>query len=249
MKRFLSIDWDFFIDATAEERIILFPDGGNENLATSLREYIWDSRYRDPKLEKITVDMDALKYVQKLCRAFCGECCITESHKYAFDFIMENTTPDERFEVYNIDFHHDLYDFGHKRVNCGNWVTKLREKRPNMKYVWVSRPDSEKLSQVDVEVSILQMSFDAFVSRCGSDYEGLFDHIFLCRSDMWSPPHLDKYFRRLVRTLFSNQCAKVKYEKGIDNIRVYEIPTDFSEYLALANINKSKDSPSSAPNR
>lgn len=32
MKTFLSIDWDYFIGASANERILLFPDGGNENL-------------------------------------------------------------------------------------------------------------------------------------------------------------------------------------------------------------------------
>ena len=230
MKRFLSIDWDFFIDATADDRALLFPDGGTENMPDSIKKYVWDSRYGDPRLEEIEVDSDALKYIQKLCRTFCGKCFIAESHKYAFDFIMDNTTPDERFEVYNIDFHHDLYDFGYKRVNCGNWVAKLNDKRPHMKYVWVSRPDSE------IKADTLRMSFDAFKNRCGKDSSELFDHLFLCRSDMWSPPHLDSYFRRLVRTLFSNQFAEVRYEQGIDKIRDFEKPTDFSEYLAMANL-------------
>lgn len=236
MKRFLSIDWDFFINATADERCILFPDGGSENLPDSIRKYIWDTRYGDPRLEDIEVDFDALQYIRKLCRSFCGKCLITESHKHAFDFIMENTTPDEQFEVYNIDFHHDLYDFGHKRVNCGNWVAKLKEKRPNMKYVWVNREDSEQLSKDEVQVVIMQMSFDAFKSRCGDDFQGLTNHLFLCRSDMWSPPHLDVYFRRLVRILFSNQSADVKYEQGIEKLREFEKPTDFSEYQALASL-------------
>lgn len=239
MKRFLSIDWDFFIDATAEERLMLFPDGGTENLPDTIKKYVWDSRYSDPRLEDIEVDFDALRYIRKLCRAFCGSCFIAESHKYAYDFIMESTSPNEQFEVYNIDFHHDLYDFGHKRVNCGNWVTKLKQKRPNMKYVWVNRADSEQLSKKEVTVDILQMSFDAFMSRCGDDFQGLSNHLFLCRSDMWSPPHLDVYFRRLVRTLFSNQSAEVKYENGIDKIREFEKPTDFSEYQALATLAKS----------
>ena len=234
IKKFLSIDWDYFIDATADERAILFPDGGNENMPESLKKYVWDSRYGDPRLEKVGIDQDALKYIRKLCRAFCGDCFITESHKYAFDFIMENTTPNEQFEVYNIDFHHDLYDFGHKKVNCGNWVTKLKEKRPNMKYVWVNRADSEQLSKVEVKVDILQMSFDAFESRCGNDFQGLFNHLFLCRSDMWSPPHLDKYFRRLVLSLFSNQSAHVRYEQGIDQPRKYEKPTVFDGYKAMS---------------
>ena len=239
MKRFLSIDWDFFIDATANERLMLLPDGGSENLPDSIRKYIWDTRYGDPRLEDITIDNDAFQYIRKLCRAFCGKCFIAESHKYAYEFIIGNTTPDEQFEVYNIDFHHDLYDFGHKRVNCGNWVTKLKEKRPQMKYMWVLRPDSDQLSKTKAKVDTTQMSFSAFKSKCEDDFQGLFNHLFLCRSDMWSPPHLDTYFRRLVRTLFSNCSSEVKYEQGIDKIREFEKPSDFSEYQALASLSKS----------
>ena len=236
IKKFLSIDWDYFIDATADERLILFPDGGNENMPDSIKRYVWDSRYSDPRLEVIDVDLEALKYIQKLCRSFSGQCYITESHKYAYDFIMGNTNPDEQFEVYNIDFHHDLYDFGHKRVNCGNWVTKLQEKRPNMKYMWVSRADSERLSKAEVKVAFIQMTFDAFISRCNNEFKGLPNHLFLCRSDMWSPPHLDKYFRRLVRTLFNNPSACTKHEQGIDKLREYEKPSEFDGFKAMADL-------------
>ena len=32
LMKILSIDWDYFIEATAEQRCTLFPDGGSENI-------------------------------------------------------------------------------------------------------------------------------------------------------------------------------------------------------------------------
>ena len=229
MKRFLSIDWDFFIDATATQRAILFPDGGNENLHTTLRKYIWDTRYSDPKLSDIKVSSD-YKTLLNICKDFKGDCMIADSHRFAYDFIMENTTPDEEFEVYNIDFHHDLYDYrtGDERVNCGNWATILREDRPNMKYVWIKCDDSETKTIGNFEVDADIQSIDIF--RSGSANK--FDYLYLCRSAMWSPPHLDPEFVKVAKILMK-KCY-TQYEKGIDEPRPYEIPSDFSEYLALA---------------
>lgn len=236
MKRFLSIDWDFFIEATATERAVLFPDGGNENLHLSLRKYIWDSRYRDPKLSKIGVS-NYFSSLRKIAREFRGDCWIADSHRFAYDFIMENTSPEEEFEVYNIDFHHDLYDYrsSGERVNCGNWGTILREDRPNMKFIWVKREDSETktIGGFDVECDI--MDFDQFMFRFKHGVHKSFEFLYLCRSAMWSPPHLDKSFVKVAKTLM-RKCY-TKFEKGIEEPREYEIPSDFSEYLTLSNIN------------
>lgn len=241
MKRFLSIDWDFFIGATATQRALLFPDGGNENLHTTLRKYIWDSRYANPELSDIKVSSPDYLTLLKICREFDGQCLIADSHRFAYDFIMENTTPDEEFEVYNIDFHHDLYDYrtGDERVNCGNWGTILHEDRPNMKYVWVMREDSDPMTIGDVEVDVERWYPQSFTSFFKSDFIKEFDYLYLCRSAMWSPPHLDPKFVWAAKILMK-KCP-TKYEQGIDKPRPYEIPTDFSEYLALANAHKSNE--------
>lgn len=241
MKRFLSIDWDFFIDATADQRAILFPDGGNENFPTSLREYIWDSRYRVPELSKIGVSPE-YKHLLKMARDFEGDCVIADSHRFAYDFIMQETDPDEEFEVYNIDFHHDLYNYktGEERVNCGNWGTILREDRPNMRFVWVKCSDSDTNTIGDCPVDCDILDYDQFKFRFKKGISKSFEYLYLCRSAMWSPPHLDDKFVRIVKILM-RQCY-TKYEMGIDLPRPYEIPTDFSEYLAMTDKSTYKES-------
>ena len=228
MKRFLSIDWDFFIDATLEQRMTMFPDGGNENLPASIRDYIWDTYYRNPELENMEVTSD-YKYLLHICRTFNGEALVSDSHRWAFNFIMDNTDPDEEFEVYNIDFHHDLYNFTTKdgEVNCGNWATILRKYRPNMKYKWVRCYTSDIYSNEDkVNAEIMSMTIFMMLFR---DISEEFQYLFFCRSAVWSPPHLDKKFVRAVKSI---KC-RLHYEKGILKLRAYDVPTELDGFKAL----------------
>ena len=235
MKRFLSIDWDYYVDATDFQRYTMFPDGGNENLPASLRDYIWDTYYANPELEKLGVLPIEFKYLLHYCRQFKGKALVADSHKHIFNFIMENTDPDEYFEVYNIDFHHDLYDFqtsGGERVNCGNWATELRKERPKMSYKWIHRKDSD-CYQNDEVVDAELMTFSAFSVEFLRGIADDFDYLFLCRSSVWSPPHLDKKFVRAVKALMSQNCI-CQYEVGIDKPRKYEKSFGFDDPRAMS---------------
>lgn len=228
MKRFLSVDWDFFIDATDSQRFTMFPDGGNENLPTSLRDYIWDTYYRNPELEKMEVTSD-YKYLLHICKTFKGEAFVSDSHRWAFNFIMDNTDPDEEFEVFNIDFHHDLYNFATKadEVNCGNWATMLRKYRPHMKYKWVKCDTSDVMSGCDEKVDAEMMSMTIF-RMLFRDVAEEFQYLFMCRSAVWSPPHLDKKFVLAVKSI---KCRST-VEEGITRPRPYEIPSEFDGFKA-----------------
>lgn len=234
MNRFISVDWDFFIDATFDQRVMMFPDGGNENLPTSLRDYIWDTHYRHPELKNMKVTSD-YKYLLSICKTFQGEAFVADSHRWAFNFIMDNTKPDEVFEVWNIDFHHDLYNFTTRggEVNCGNWATMLQKYRPNMKYKWVCCETSDATAGEDV-VDVETYTMDEFRMQFRDTPED-FQYLFMCRSAVWSPPHLDKKFVIAVKAI---KC-KLTLEQGITRPRPYEIPTELDEFKAFANLIKS----------
>ena len=225
MKKFLSIDWDFFIDADFDQRSLLFPDGGDEN--SSLSKYIWDSLYRNPELTKVGVsDYGTLLTI---LNNFSGQCYFADSHRYAYDFIMDRTSPDEEFEVYNIDFHHDLYNYrtGNERVNCGNWGTILREDRPNMKFIWVKKPDSDPMTIGNFEVDCDMWDIEQFREYIKHNPD--FDFLYMCRSSIWSPPHLDKYFIRALRTLKSHNINWSEEDVVINLPRIFEVSPDFTE--------------------
>lgn len=227
MKRFLSIDWDFFIDADMTQRCTMFPDGGNENLPDSLRDYIWDSRYRIPALREI--GLKEYKSFQFICKTFKGHAFVADSHKWMYDFVIENTEPDEEFEVYNIDFHHDLYNFRTSggEVNCGNWATLLLRDRPKMRYKWV-KCDTSDLNAGDEEVKCEKMTM-AVLSMLFPYPADSFEYLFICRSAVWSPPHLDPKFIKAVKTI---KCP-LTIEQGLLKPRPYEVPGDFDELKVL----------------
>ena len=208
MKRILSIDWDYFINATHQQRYMLFPDGGNENLNKELQNFVWGIRYQDSKeLESIGILKNEYNDIHNILNRFSEpphyttdkhkkEMLVTVSHKWAFNFIKERTKRHEEFEVYNIDFHHDMYSVGGE-VDCGNWVNHLLKQRPRMKYFWIKREDSD-----DTDRRYNSCSFESLK-------ELDFDYVFLCRSDCWSPPHLDMYFETLYAFVMRNMSVMV----------------------------------------
>lgn len=215
MKRILSIDWDYFINATDVQRYMLFPDGGNENISYELQDFIWNSRYANPKLKTIGVLKNDYELIHDMLRKFTAKCLLnssentealcTVSHKCIYYFIMQRTDKDEEFEVYNVDFHHDMYCYKtrEQEVNCGNWVNCLIEQRPNTQYYWIKREDSDDEViggyKVPCEVKTLEEIKDLD-----------FDYVFICRSDCWSPPHLDNYFETLWSLMMKHILVEVE---------------------------------------
>lgn len=204
----LSIDWDYFIKATANEREFMFPDGGNEDLPESVQNSVWASHYGNPQysLESIKVDKEALKMLRFILSKQNVKnppvMKVTDSHKWAYKFIQSHLkTPQQPIVLYNVDYHHDIYDIsGSNEVDCGNWLRKLCE-YSNVDAYWVAREDSdpESESQEPLPRATLEDIMDT-----------QFDMVFICRSGMWSPPHLDLEFIRLVSPYVHKWDASVE---------------------------------------
>lgn len=230
----LSIDWDFFIAATNEERGYMFPDGGNEGLAPYVQNVVWASHYGNPSydLKKVGVDREALKKIrfvlsnQRQVKAHncVAAMMVTDSHKYAYDFITDSLlSPQQPIEVYNVDFHHDIYDIpgsidvssidlphdtydvkpGKDEVDCGNWL-RILSRDYHVSPHWIAREDSD--AEGETQEALPRATLDDLMNI-------QFDIVFICRSGMWSPPHLDIEFIRLVNAYVHKW--KAKCEKGI----------------------------------
>ena len=235
MKRILSLDWDYFIKATSTQRLMLFPDGGNENISYELQDFIWNSRYSgSPEIRSIGILKDDYETIHKMLSWFTHKyqysevsnthkkMLVTVSHKWIYDFIIQRTKCKEHFEVYNVDFHHDMYNFRthDEEVNCGNWVNCLMEKRPNMQYFWVKREDSD--------IRVIGGDPAPCDIKSIRDIERLeFDYVFICRSDCWSPPHLDNYFETL--WVLQNQCMPVEIEDYVKKCRKVSVIPNYKE--------------------
>lgn len=219
----LSIDWDYFINATIEERVTLFPDGGNENLTYAIQNIIWCSRYSESCLKSIKTDRKAISGIKKVVdsikeRVSC--ILVKDSHKWIYDFVndeLDNNDYDG-INLVNVDFHHDCYGISDEfpEVNCGNWLSFLSKEYYNIDALWIRRNDSDinSINNVENLINGLRQSeniHDAtdFLSKCDRVM------IFICRSGMWSPPHLDVNFNKMCVDIIdrvTNRDVKVNYD-------------------------------------
>lgn len=203
-KNVLSIDWDYFMDCTDAERFIMFPDGGNENIGINLSTFIWLGRYASSYvykeehpgqrgLDEIGIKEKEFEYILRNVVLNVNAGChvsFADSHAEIYDFIHEHTKKNDKVRVYNVDHHSDCYNMGDE-VNCGNWANKLSDEGIMTRYTWV-RGDNED----EIDSDTLKCRFN--VTRDITALEGIgWDMIFVCRSSVWSPPHLDKDFNRL----------------------------------------------------
>lgn len=239
MKTFLSIDWDYFFTATEFDRIMYFPDG-REYEEDSICDYIWSTKYaKDSPVPSIDVDRESLRKIRsiidKIIAVHGGSAPIqiAESHLWAYHFITSLTHKKETFQVLNIDYHHDLYDYC-EELNCGNWVNNLYRERPNLEYTWLARKDSEDLDSAERDdefnlrvVHSFSVIDDDFINNCAG--------IFICKSSMWSPPHLDSFLCRLANRIMKKNSTTSLLDNGVLKQRPYgnHNEKDFSAQLSM----------------
>lgn len=247
MKRILSIDWDYFVDCSANDRFNYFPDGGNEDLPYEIQDLVWNIRYANyPTIFDMGVLKEAFDTVHNILKRVdvftpfahpeygpLDVVRVAESHRCMYEFTMMRTDKDEEFEVYNIDFHHDMYSYRTKNgeVNCGNWVNVLLEQRPNMKYHWIKREDSD--------TQVLGGEVDCLIKSLQDIKDLDFDYVFICRSDCWSPPHLDKQFLKLWRVCIKDIHSSIEMDNYVTKVRdVRSTPSDNDILKQMASQNE-----------
>jgi hypothetical protein len=221
----LSVDWDYFIDATDKDRLMYFPDVPNENYPKAIQDTIWSSLYaNNDKLASFGVDPVVQTFLRELPPV--SFVCMAESHKYAYPFIVDQmeARKENRINLLNIDFHSDCRE-DNETLDCGNWLSMLMN-RYKGKYRWLGR----KGSSLSLKPARLSFSTDY---RSVGIAKTKWDVLFICRSDMWSPPHLDDSFTRCFRPLTKSvdgyvqqdiwQSRMEKMEKAVKQLKdVYE---------------------------
>lgn len=213
MINILSVDWDYFSDCTDEERLTLFPDGGNEEIGLGVSLQIWNFCYVNSIFRKklnpnakelldIKVREEEFSFLLECIQNNRRDDCIinlADSHADIYDFLMEfpRCQEDKVLNIYNIDHHSDCYNIGNE-LNCGNWVNKLDEHGFINKYTWIYDDKKESIKNLSCEYKI---------SKKLKLIKGIkWDYIFICRSSIWSPPHLDIHFNKLY-TFFMFECG------------------------------------------
>ena len=227
----LSIDWDYFVDCPIDFKMKHFPDGGNENLPEPILDQVWMLRYGQcSTLKDVNVDICELVKLRMLLKAIVTPytmIVISDSHKDIYKYLEELKQTKLPMELYNIDFHHDMYDFQDANVDCGNWLRLFmnsNNRHDNDSFTWIRRKDSG-LSGDD-------LIDDNSIVGLPKDIAAPFQLVFLCRSGVWSPPHLDKDFLSLCRYMNKlNDKAVVVDQKVTRNRYNRQFKNNVSHYV------------------
>jgi hypothetical protein len=84
-------------------------------------------------------------------------------------------------------------------LDCGNWLTHLHDYWPTTKFVQVY-PRWKNPAEDGTPVRE-QLEVHSWRNWDGLNRAGVVRSVFLCRSGVWTPPHLDVDFMELARTL------------------------------------------------
>lgn len=193
----LSIDFDYFINASSQERDIYFLNGSDEIPGNKLLS-MWKERYlKYPELKRVGVidDFYLIKDFLMELKIPKENFLIADNHKY-IKKIIDRLPRKKQLKIVNIDYHHDYYHYykGSDNCNCGNWLRRVIEERPDTAVKWIRRKDSQIYSLDGI------VPFE-HTEDIKDIYNEHFDYVFLCRSPEWSPTHLSYKFDELASSV------------------------------------------------
>lgn len=222
MLKVLSVDWDYFVDASAMVRSVYFPQMRNQEYATEFiknTSNIIETNLFNVNFKKIDSSLFRKKSWQDLYKQYAflysvglhpviynlindiqqiPYVFVADSHFWIYPLILQflKSQKDKKLFVLNIDFHSDCRrDF--EIVDCGNWYSKLMFSFKG-NYGWLGKDDSNMFYKPKKLVFY-------------RDYKATnitninWDILFVCRSDFCSLPHLDAEFVRLFKPLIVNK--------------------------------------------
>lgn len=253
----LSIDFDYFVAATSQEKWE-FPDP-NENLGIDLNTQLWMNRYSQWRYSaksnntRLLTDVSVspaygqvVKYLKSLSTV--SKVYVTNSHALIYNFLEHIKSP---IKLLNLDDHSDFYGIG-AELNCGNWGNLLFDllKEQNLlkdsEINWVHNLDSfnkaeftenyQKYSELLTESYVLPKDLGNYLKSYFDEETP--DMIYLCRSSCWVPPHLDYKFLEMSKVIINRS----EYSKVESKVTVSRYTKEFKHgvseyYKALKDLN------------
>lgn len=217
MYRVLSIDFDVFQKIPDISILNKCPEGIDRSTAESCE--CWQQHYAKDRQERalssITINEKRLTETIELIRQGCRQGTpikIVNSHKEIYQWILDGYhMPGSSYDgirLAHLDMHHDIIN-DCPELNCGNWVKHIKQSIPNTDICWICNAISKEVYGLNTpEFSFLN---DDVAQLIGEKYDAL----FICRSDTWLPPHLDKYFSDFCEEalrLVGKECAEIEQD-------------------------------------
>lgn len=228
MINILSIDWDYFVAPKDNKHTFYMPDG--HDFGIELSTLIWEHYYTEDAMKHFDVkkilktNSKEIKFMSEyLSQLRPLRTMIVNSHKHIYDFIKKNVEEGDDINLVNIDFHHDYFYSKCKELDCGNWLSYTMDYcGSTSKYTWIRR-NASQYENMPNNLSIIT-DLTKVIDILGMDV----DLLFICKSYIWSAPHLDRHFTTLFKPLLQ-KCLIQAYEKDIFTDRYRLIKKSLSE--------------------
>lgn len=215
--RILSIDFDYFQDTTENTVKQYYPDG--VDLPSNLTSVIWSSVYSKNSpgyeaIQNVKVNQELLNQAKNLILSQEDiPVVFTQSHLGIWKEIKNRCVRGQNAFLTHIDFHDDMMNGNEKLgiIDCGNWISFFM-KFCHTKMIWFTRYTAMKLYGIKPGELPIFADDLSYLLRHKQQY----DFIFICRSDPWTPPHLDPEFNNLIdlcRSNFSDVSVEDTVEK------------------------------------
>lgn len=185
MKKILTIDFDIIMNPSI--------DWYNDS-ELEVDEFL----NRFDFMPVLTADLNLYRDLTEIVLKYIDNITFIYNHHDIVDFLKNEEEP---FELYNIDYHHDIgygednewhIPLSEDDYHEGNWVRYLYNINKIQKYIWYksyysSSPDEEIEKYLSEEHLIHNVNMDLFTKEIE------FDRIYICLSPEWVP----EYYRTL----------------------------------------------------
>lgn len=235
----LSIDFDYFQCVSPSVIVNNYPDG--HDLSTKVSTFVWQSLYGNKSdhdnLLDVTINKEELQLAKHIILGQKNPytpCYVCNSHVNIYNAIkttfeaVQGTLGKDGFSsihIYNVDMHHDMFN-DNPKLDCGNWVSHVAKDFPNVGITWIANPISKEMYGFD---ETDKPAFDLIENSLKKYKDMQFDLVFLCRSDIWSAPHLDKYFNHLFKNCQKTfDSGNLFFSEDITNPREIDFETIFN---------------------
>lgn len=204
----LSLDWSYFIDAPPDVRSGCFQPVTEEGHDDDFISFAWAAAYAEHggKLKKAGVKpvlYDILRRLPQRVPVF-----VHKDHRHAYDVFNQYLRRNDTVTLLNVDAHPDTEN-GSRKLGSHNWLRLFmgihREK--GNRFLWLS-DDGYKRECPE--------GLSAFTDINSSGIRDVpWDIIFIARSDMYCPPHLDGRFIDVFRTFLKGRKSYKMVQPGV----------------------------------
>lgn len=184
MRRILTIDFDCIMSPCIKlynEKCV-----GNENATV-----IWNRLSNELDINNfLCYDAHTLESITLLIQRSVGAGAKLIPIENHHEIIKElNLASDEKIDLVNIDFHHDIWYNTEAKVslsnfdtyNCADWVGYLMHNNNINSYEWYKMPNSDMFNEH------LDTLFTVKSNRDIKDIDEKFDAVYFCLSPQWVP--------------------------------------------------------------